>query len=90
MQPEQFREDFATLTELLRERGIHPVVAKRLPLSDARTRCWRARPLRHLDADAPGNKGTELEVSRSRPRTTYGCQSINSDSPAAFTTVTFI
>jgi NADPH2:quinone reductase len=36
MQPEQFREDFATLTELLRERGIHPVVAKRLPLSDAR------------------------------------------------------
>jgi NADPH:quinone reductase-like Zn-dependent oxidoreductase len=31
-----FREDFATLIELLRERKIHPVVAERLPLSEAR------------------------------------------------------
>jgi NADPH:quinone reductase-like Zn-dependent oxidoreductase len=33
---EQFREDFRVLTELLREGKIHPVVAERLPLSDAR------------------------------------------------------
>jgi NADPH2:quinone reductase len=36
MDPEQYREDFATLIELLREGKIHPVVAERLPLSDAR------------------------------------------------------
>jgi NADPH2:quinone reductase len=36
MDPEQFREDFAVLIDLLRERKIHPVVAERLPLSDAR------------------------------------------------------
>ena len=34
--PEWFREDFGTLIELLREGKIHPVVAERLPLSDAR------------------------------------------------------
>jgi NADPH2:quinone reductase len=34
--PELFREDFRTLLELLRERKIHPVVAERLPLTDAR------------------------------------------------------
>src|SRR5262245_13373021 len=34
--PEWFREDFATLVELLRQGKIHPVVAERLPLSDAR------------------------------------------------------
>ena len=34
--PEWFREDFATLIQLLREGKIHPVVAERLPLSDAR------------------------------------------------------
>ena len=34
--PEWFREDFRVLLELLREDKIHPVVAKRLPLSDAR------------------------------------------------------
>jgi NADPH2:quinone reductase len=34
--PEWFREDFATLVELLREGKIHPVVAERLPLSEAR------------------------------------------------------
>ena len=33
---EWFREDFATLIGLLRERKIHPVVAERLPLSEAR------------------------------------------------------
>jgi NADPH2:quinone reductase len=31
-----FREDFLALLELLRRREIHPVVAERLPLSDAR------------------------------------------------------
>jgi NADPH:quinone reductase-like Zn-dependent oxidoreductase len=34
--PDWFREDFSALLELLRERKIHPVVAERLPLSDAR------------------------------------------------------
>jgi len=34
--PEWFREDFLALLELLREEKIHPVVAERLPLSDAR------------------------------------------------------
>lgn len=34
--PEWFREDFETLVELLREGRIHPAVAQRLPLSDAR------------------------------------------------------
>lgn len=33
---EWFREDFRTLLELLRRGEIHPVVAERLPLSDAR------------------------------------------------------
>ena len=34
--PEWFREDFRALLELLREGKIHPVVAERLPLTDAR------------------------------------------------------
>ncbi len=34
--PEWFREDFRALLNLLREGKIHPVVAERLPLSDAR------------------------------------------------------
>ena len=34
--PDWFREDFQVLLELLREGKIHPVVAERLPLSDAR------------------------------------------------------
>ncbi|MER7466735.1 medium chain dehydrogenase/reductase family protein [Streptomyces sp. NPDC097981] len=34
--PDRFREDFRALLELLREHKIHPVVAERLPLSDAR------------------------------------------------------
>jgi NADPH:quinone reductase len=34
--PEWFRDDFRVLLELLREGKIHPVVAERLPLSDAR------------------------------------------------------
>jgi NADPH:quinone reductase len=34
--PEWFRQDFGTLIELLREGKIQPVVAERLPLSDAR------------------------------------------------------
>jgi NADPH:quinone reductase len=34
--PEWFREDFATLIQLLREQKIHPVVAERLPLAEAR------------------------------------------------------
>jgi NADPH:quinone reductase len=34
--PDWFREDFRALLELLREDKIHPVVADRLPLSDAR------------------------------------------------------
>jgi NADPH:quinone reductase-like Zn-dependent oxidoreductase len=33
--PELFREDFRALVELLREGKIHPVVAERLPLSEA-------------------------------------------------------
>jgi NADPH:quinone reductase-like Zn-dependent oxidoreductase len=34
--PAWFREDFAVLLDLLRRGEIHPVVAERLPLSDAR------------------------------------------------------
>jgi NADPH:quinone reductase-like Zn-dependent oxidoreductase len=34
--PEWFREDFGVLLELLRQGEIHPVVAERLPLADAR------------------------------------------------------
>jgi NADPH:quinone reductase-like Zn-dependent oxidoreductase len=34
--PEWFREDFRALLDLLREGKIHPVVAERLPLSEAR------------------------------------------------------
>jgi NADPH:quinone reductase-like Zn-dependent oxidoreductase len=34
--PEWFREDFRALLGLLREGQIHPVVAERLPLADAR------------------------------------------------------
>ncbi|MFJ9537111.1 medium chain dehydrogenase/reductase family protein [Streptomyces sp. NPDC101225] len=34
--PEQFREDFRALLALLREHRIHPAVAERLPLSEAR------------------------------------------------------
>ena len=34
--PEWFREDFRALVELLREDKIHPVVAERLPLTEAR------------------------------------------------------
>jgi NADPH:quinone reductase-like Zn-dependent oxidoreductase len=34
--PEWFREDFAALIQLLRDGKIHPVVAERLPLAEAR------------------------------------------------------
>jgi NADPH:quinone reductase and related Zn-dependent oxidoreductases len=34
--PEGFREDFLALLELLRRGEIHPVVAERMPLTDAR------------------------------------------------------
>jgi NADPH:quinone reductase-like Zn-dependent oxidoreductase len=34
--PEWFRQDFLAMLELLREGKIHPVVAERLPLSEAR------------------------------------------------------
>jgi NADPH:quinone reductase-like Zn-dependent oxidoreductase len=34
--PQWFREDFCALIELLREGKIHPAVAERLPLSEAR------------------------------------------------------
>jgi NADPH:quinone reductase-like Zn-dependent oxidoreductase len=36
MDPEQFRDDFRVLIELLREEKIHPVPSERLPLSEAR------------------------------------------------------
>jgi len=36
MNPAWFREDFGTLVELLRRGEIHPVVAERLPLAEAR------------------------------------------------------
>ena len=45
--PDWFREDFRALLELLREDKIHPVVAERLPLSDAR----RAHELLESSAD---------------------------------------
>lgn len=45
--PDWFREDFSALLELLREEKIHPVVAERLPLSDAR----RAHELLESSAD---------------------------------------
>jgi NADPH:quinone reductase-like Zn-dependent oxidoreductase len=34
--PQRFREAFGVLIDLLRAAKIHPVVAERLPLSDAR------------------------------------------------------
>jgi NADPH:quinone reductase len=46
--PEWFREDFHSLLQLLRERKIHPVVAERLPLADAR----RAHELLEQSASA--------------------------------------
>jgi NADPH:quinone reductase-like Zn-dependent oxidoreductase len=45
--PEWFREDFNVLLELLGDDKIHPVVAARLPLSDAR----RAYELLESSAD---------------------------------------
>lgn len=45
--PEWFREDFRALLELLRAGKIHPVVAERLPLSEAR----RAHELLETSAD---------------------------------------
>jgi NADPH:quinone reductase-like Zn-dependent oxidoreductase len=36
MDADEFREDFAAMVQLLREGRIHPTVAERLPLSDAR------------------------------------------------------
>jgi NADPH2:quinone reductase len=45
--PDWFRQDFRVLLELLREGKIHPVVAARLPLSDAR----RAHELLESSAD---------------------------------------
>jgi NADPH:quinone reductase-like Zn-dependent oxidoreductase len=36
MDAEEFREDFDVLVRLLREGKIHPVVAERLPLAEAR------------------------------------------------------
>jgi len=46
--PDWFREDLLQLVELLREGKIHPVVAKRLPLADAR----RAHELLEQSASA--------------------------------------
>jgi NADPH2:quinone reductase len=34
--PDCYREDFLALLELLREQKIHPVIAQRLPLAQAR------------------------------------------------------
>jgi NADPH:quinone reductase-like Zn-dependent oxidoreductase len=48
--PKWFREDFAALLELLRRGDIHPVIAERLPLSEAR----RAHEL--LDSSAAKGK----------------------------------
>lgn len=48
--PDWFREDFSVLLDLLRRGDIHPVVAERLPLSDAR----RAHEL--LDSSAEKGK----------------------------------
>jgi NADPH:quinone reductase-like Zn-dependent oxidoreductase len=45
--PDGFREDFSALLRLLREDKIHPVVAERLPLSEAR----RAHELLESSAD---------------------------------------
>ena len=36
MNPEWFREDFGVLIDLLHQGKIHPIVAERLPLSEAR------------------------------------------------------
>jgi NADPH:quinone reductase len=62
--PEWFREDFRVLLELLREGKIHPVVAERLPLSEAR----RAHEL--LESAAAKGKLVLVpsDAQRSRPR----------------------
>jgi NADPH:quinone reductase-like Zn-dependent oxidoreductase len=36
MDPDEFREDFGILVGMLRAGEIHPVVAERLPLAEAR------------------------------------------------------
>ena len=48
--PDWFREDFEALLELLRADKVHPVVAERLPLTEAR----RAHEL--LDSSASRGK----------------------------------
>jgi NADPH:quinone reductase-like Zn-dependent oxidoreductase len=45
--PEWFREDFGALLQLLRDGNIHPVVAERMPLTEAR----RAHELLESSAD---------------------------------------
>ena len=61
-----FREDFRALLELLRRGEIHPVVAERLPLSDAR----RAHELLESSAAkgklvlVPGGRGGALSAHR--------------------------
>jgi NADPH2:quinone reductase len=47
--PEWYREDFGVLVELLRRGEIHPTVAERLPLSEAR----EVHELRTADSKSP-------------------------------------
>ncbi len=71
MDPEQCREDFSVRLELLRSGKIHPVVAERLPLTEAR----RAHEL--LDSSAAkgklvlipyGDEGRSTMTHNVRPR----------------------
>ena len=61
--PDWFREDFSALLRLLREDKIHPVVAERLPLSDAvaRMSCSRARRTRESSCSCRSRTDLGLE-----------------------------
>jgi NADPH:quinone reductase-like Zn-dependent oxidoreductase len=59
MDPDQFREDFGVLIEMLREGKIHPVVAERLPLAEARHA--------HEMLESAASKGKLVLVMAHRP-----------------------
>ncbi len=64
-----FREDFLALLELLRRGEIHPVVAERLPLSDARalTSCSSARRRRENSCSCRKPRSTFAKGARHPP-----------------------
>ena len=62
--PEWFREDFGALIQLLREGKIHPVVAERLPLTEARHA--------HELLESSASKGSSCSCRRLTSTLIYG------------------